>query len=72
MEAAIQENLTRLMRGKTVLAIAHRLSTIAEMDRLIVMDKGKIIEDGSHEELLHKNGVYASLWHRQVGGHLVL
>ena len=72
VEAAIQENLTRLMRGKTVLAIAHRLSTIAEMDRLIVMDKGKIIEDGSHEELLHKNGVYASLWHRQVGGHLVL
>ena len=72
VEAAIQENLTRLMRGKTVLAIAHRLSTIAEMDRLIVMDKGKIIEDGSHEELLHKNGIYASLWHRQVGGHLVL
>lgn len=72
VEAAIQENLTLLMRGKTVLAIAHRLSTIAEMDRLIVMDKGKIIEDGSHEELLHKNGVYASLWHRQVGGHLVL
>lgn len=72
VEAAIQENLTRLMRGKTVLAIAHRLSTIAEMDRLIVMDKGKIIEDGSHEELLRKNGVYASLWHRQVGGHLVL
>ena len=72
VEAVIQENLTRLMRGKTVLAIAHRLSTIAEMDRLIVMDKGKIIEDGSHEELLRKNGVYASLWHRQVGGHLVL
>lgn len=72
VEAAIQENLTRLMRGKTVLAIAHRLSTIAEMDRLIVMDQGKIIEDGSHEELLRKNGVYASLWHRQVGGHLVL
>lgn len=72
VEVVIQENLTRLMRGKTVLAIAHRLSTIAEMDRLIVMDKGKIIEDGSHEELLHKNGVYASLWHRQVGGHLVL
>lgn len=72
VEAVIQENLTRLMRGKTVLAIAHRLSTIAEMDRLIVMDKGKIIEEGSHEELLHKNGVYASLWHRQVGGHLVL
>lgn len=72
VEAAIQENLIRLMRGKTVLAIAHRLSTIAEMDRLIVMDKGKIIEDGSHEELLRKNGVYASLWHRQVGGHLFL
>lgn len=70
VEAAIQENLTRLMNGKTVLAIAHRLSTIAEMDRLIVMDKGRIVEDGSHDELLQKNGIYAALWHRQVGGHL--
>jgi len=67
-EFAIQENLARLMRGKTVLAIAHRLSTIAAMDRLIVMDKGKIVEDGTHEQLLAKGGLYAALWHRQAGG----
>lgn len=72
VEAAIQENLARLMQGKTVLAIAHRLSTIAEMDRLIVMDKGKIVEDGSHEELLANGGIYAHLWNRQIGGHLDL
>lgn len=69
-EYAIQENLTRLMQGKTVLAIAHRLSTIAAMDRLIVMDKGKIIEDGTHDELLKKDGIYAGLWKRQSGGML--
>ncbi len=68
VEAAIQEQLHRLMEGKTVIAIAHRLSTIAEMDRLIVMDQGKIIEDGSHDELLEKDGVYAPLWKRQSGG----
>ena len=68
VEAAIQEQLHRLMEGKTVIAIAHRLSTIAEMDRLIVMDQGKIIEDGSHDELLEKDGVYAQLWKRQSGG----
>lgn len=72
VEAAIQENLARLMQGKTVLAIAHRLSTIAEMDRLIVMDKGRIVEDGSHEELLANGGIYAHLWNRQIGGHLNL
>lgn len=72
VEAAIQENLARLMQGKTVLAIAHRLSTIAEMDRLIVMDKGKIVEDGTHEELLAEGGIYAHLWNRQIGGHLNL
>ncbi|MGJ8528450.1 ABC transporter ATP-binding protein [Maritalea sp.] len=68
VEAAIQEQLQHLMQNKTVIAIAHRLSTIAEMDRLIVMDGGKIIEDGSHDELLQKDGVYAQLWKRQSGG----
>ena len=59
-----------MMTGKTVIAIAHRLSTIAALDRLVVMDKGRIIEQGSHEELLAKNGVYAGLWERQSGGFL--
>ncbi len=68
VEAAIQENLDKLMRDKTVIAIAHRLSTIAAMDRLIVMDQGEIIEQGSHQELLAKNGVYAQLWAHQTGG----
>jgi ATP-binding cassette subfamily B multidrug efflux pump len=68
IEAAIQENLSDLMRGKTVIAIAHRLSTIAAMDRLIVMDNGRIVEDGSHEELLRRGGLYARLWERQSGG----
>ncbi|AQS41902.1 MAG: ABC transporter membrane protein [Candidatus Tokpelaia hoelldobleri] len=67
-EFAIQENLAHLMKGKTVLAIAHRLSTIAKMDRLVVMDKGKIVEDGTHKSLLRKKGVYAALWQRQAGG----
>ncbi|TFF27358.1 ABC transporter ATP-binding protein [Jiella endophytica] len=70
VEAAIQENLVRMMEGKTVIAIAHRLSTIAAMDRLIVLDKGAIVEEGSHEDLLAKNGLYASLWRRQSGGFL--
>ncbi|MFT6657647.1 ABC transporter ATP-binding protein [Maritalea sp.] len=68
VEAAIQEQFHHLMQNKTVIAIAHRLSTIAEMDRLIVMDQGKIIEDGSHDQLLKRNGVYAQLWKRQSGG----
>jgi ATP-binding cassette subfamily B multidrug efflux pump len=68
IEAAIQENLTRLMDGKTVIAIAHRLSTIARMDRLVVMHEGRIVEDGSHDELLALNGLYARLWARQSGG----
>jgi ATP-binding cassette subfamily B multidrug efflux pump len=59
------------MQGKTVIAIAHRLSTIAAMDRLVVMDKGRIIEDGSHEVLIAKGGLYAQLWRRQSGGFLL-
>nr|WP_319513782.1 ABC transporter ATP-binding protein [uncultured Cohaesibacter sp.] len=68
VEAAIQDSLNLLMKDKTVLAIAHRLSTIASMDRLIVMDRGRIVEMGSHEELLTQGGLYASLWDRQSGG----
>ena len=68
VEAAIQENLLKLMEGKTVLAIAHRLSTISALDRLIVIDQGKIIEQGSHEELVQAGGLYAELWQRQSGG----
>ena len=69
-EAAIQENLYRLMEGKTVIAIAHRLSTIAAMDRLVVMDRGRIVEQGTHEALIAGDGVYAQLWRRQSGGFL--
>ncbi len=70
VEAVIQESFAGLMQGKTVLAIAHRLSTIAAMDRLIVMDKGAIVEEGTHAQLLDANGLYASLWARQSGGFL--
>ncbi|MCC5981133.1 MAG: ABC transporter ATP-binding protein [Oceanicaulis sp.] len=70
VEAAIQDQLYQLMEGKTVIAIAHRLSTIAMLDRLVVMEAGRIIEQGSHEELLDKGGVYARLWKRQSGGFL--
>ncbi|WP_244486935.1 ABC transporter ATP-binding protein [Aurantimonas sp. Leaf443] len=68
VEAAIQENLTRMMAGKTVIAIAHRLSTIAAMDRLVVVDAGRIVEEGSHGELIARGGLYAQLWKRQSGG----
>ena len=70
VEAAIQENLYTLMEGKTVIAVAHRLSTIAAMDRLVIMDKGRIAEEGTHRELLKKGGIYAALWQRQSGGFL--
>ena len=70
VEAAIQESLNDLMAGKTVIAIAHRLSTIAAMDRLVVMDGGQIVEEGSHAELVARGGLYASLWKRQSGGFL--
>jgi len=71
VELAIQAHLNQLMEGKTVVAIAHRLSTIAAMDRLIVLDDGGIVEQGSHQQLLEKNGVYAKLWSHQSGGFLV-
>ena len=68
VEAAIQENLFALMQGKTVIAIAHRLSTIAQLDRLVVLDKGAVIESGSHDALVARGGLYADLWARQSGG----
>ncbi|AYF87731.1 ABC transporter ATP-binding protein [Pseudomonas sp. JS3066] len=68
VEAAIQESLETLMHGKTVIAIAHRLSTIARMDRLVVLDKGRIVESGSHSQLLECGGLYARLWQHQTGG----
>jgi ATP-binding cassette subfamily B multidrug efflux pump len=69
-EASIQQTLYGLMQGKTVVAIAHRLSTIAQMDRIIVMDQGRVVVDGSHETLLDQGGIYAGLWQRQSGGFL--
>ncbi|MCU9837247.1 ABC transporter ATP-binding protein/permease [Ruegeria sp. WL0004] len=68
VEASIQTALHRVMEGKTVLAIAHRLSTLSEMDRIVVLDQGRIVESGSHDALLSKNGLYARFWHRQSGG----
>ena len=70
VEAAIQENLFSLMEGKTVIAIAHRLSTLTEMDRLVVLDKGTVVETGTHAELANGHGIYADLWNRQSGGFL--
>jgi ATP-binding cassette subfamily B multidrug efflux pump len=72
VEAAIQESLYRLMQGKTVIAIAHRLSTIAAMDRLIVLDGGVIVEQGTHRELVKSDGIYSQLWAHQTGGFLGL
>ena len=67
VEAAIQQELDDLFEGKTVIAIAHRLSTIARMDRLIVMDHGRIVETGTHDDLIRQDGIYAELWRRQSG-----
>ena len=72
IEAAIQEQLQTLMQGKTVIAIAHRLSTIAALERLVVVDAGRIVESGTHRELLAHGGIYAALWQRQSGGFLGL
>ncbi len=68
VEAAIQQTLYGMMEGKTVIAIAHRLSTIARMDRIVVLDAGRVVEDGPHAALLEQNGLYARLWSRQSGG----
>ena len=70
VEASIQESLQELMKGKTVIAIAHRLSTIAALDRLIVLDAGRVVEEGTHAQLLARGGIYAGLWARQSGGFL--
>ena len=70
VEAAIQDQLDNLMKGKTVIAIAHRLSTIAAMDRLIIMDQGRVVETGTHDELIRRGGLYAKFWARQSGGFL--
>jgi ATP-binding cassette subfamily B multidrug efflux pump len=70
IENQIQDTLKNMMEGKTVIAIAHRLSTIAQMDRILVVDNGEIVEDGDHQSLLSKGGLYSELWHHQSGGFL--
>ena len=70
IENQIQDTLKNMMNEKTVIAIAHRLSTIVQMDRILVLDDGKIVEDGDHQSLLSKGGLYSELWHHQSGGFL--
>jgi ABC-type multidrug transport system fused ATPase/permease subunit len=72
VEAAIQDTLDTVMEGKTVIAIAHRLSTIARMDRIVVLDAGRIVEEGTHARLLTLGGLYARFWNRQSGGFINL
>ena len=67
-EALIQDALWKLMEGKTTIVIAHRLSTIQKMDRILVLDHGKVVEEGTHKELIRKNGIYSEFWDRQSGG----
>lgn len=69
-EAAVQDKLALLMKGKTVIAIAHRLSTIARMDRIVVLDRGCIVEEGTPSALLERDGLYTRLWKRQTGGYI--
>ena len=69
-ESYIQDAFNELMKGKTAIVIAHRLSTVQKMDRIVVLEKGKIVENGTHKELLEKNGYYAELWNHQKGGFL--
>ena len=70
-EGLIQDALTKLMKGKTVIVIAHRLFTIRQMDRIVVLQEGRIIDEGTHEKLLRKGGLYKNLWQLQAGGFLV-
>ncbi len=72
VEAEIQETLDAFMEGRTVLAIAHRLSTVRRMDRIVVIDEGRIVEEGGHDDLLARGGIYARLWEHQTGGMLGL
>ncbi len=67
-EALIQEALTELMKGKTTIVIAHRLSTVMQMDRILVLDGGKVVDEGTHADLIERDGLYQSLWNIQAGG----